>query len=228
MTNDEYFADKIEREVSFYESRVQRINADYLAQVEKLAKHTEDSAWAKFRRDTLRPGLTTPELNDFRRRLEDGQLWAKFYRDIMQPNLITAKLNNIRLKLEDKQLQEADACLKTLKMNIEVVDRALTTPIFQKGLKFPGGSAKRRDVLTRLIEDSLERLGGDASPDKVLEDIRDKPGIQEIDEETKTVFWRAARGKHKETKFKSFQNRVGNRRPGGKRRKVLHKISSEG
>jgi hypothetical protein len=176
-----YVADKIEMRLSFYETQLQRVDAKYLAQVEKLARRTSDAAL------------------------------ANTFRYAVDPRWIRSAIDSIRMELEAGQILEADAALERLKNRLEFVEAHLKRPIFRMGLKFdPRNHGPRRDVLARLMDNSLNRLGQKATADAVLDDIRDAPEIQEIDDE-KTILWRGTHGE-KTTGFKAFQNRLAKRR----------------
>jgi hypothetical protein len=178
----QYLTDKIERGVSFYETQAQRIDGRYLAQVEKLATRTQDPMLAEFFRDTVRPGS------------------------------IASAIGTIRFRLRAGQIVEADMALDRLGRNLDFVEQHLTGPIFRKGLKFSGGHGRRRDVLTRAIDEALAQLGRNARTNPVLDHIRTAPGIQDIDPDDNTIVWRDAQRQERTTTFKAFQNRVSDRR----------------
>jgi hypothetical protein len=100
-----YFRDKIERALSFYETRISGITPAYLAQVEKLAKRTEDPVLADHYRKTVRPDRIESAVADIRRQLEMGLI------------------------------READRALDRLKVNLELLESHLKHPFFRTGAK---------------------------------------------------------------------------------------------
>jgi hypothetical protein len=89
-----------------------------------------------------------------------------------------------------------------------------------RGERFEDGPKEpRRDLLTRLIDESLARLGKNATAKKIWEDIEGRPGIQEATDQI--IHWRNRQGSEKTTTFKAFQNRV------SERRKIFHNYSGK-
>ena len=85
-------------------------------------------------------------------------------------------------------------------------------PLF-KGIRFTDGPKQpRRDLLAKLIDDALIKLGRDAKPVQVLGHIKKNAAVQDVDPDDLTIFWRDRRGTEKTTKFKAFKNRVSARR----------------
>lgn len=179
----QYLTDKIERRVSFYETQAQKIDGRYLAQVEKLATRTK---------------------------AKDPVL-AEFFRDTVRTGSIASALATIRFRLRAGQVVEADMALDRLGRNLEFIDQHLAQPIFRMGAKFYGERGPRRDAITRLIDEALNELGRKASARVVLDQIRAAPSIQDIDSDG-TISWRNARGEERTTTFRTFQNRVADRR----------------
>ena len=107
-----YFEEKIELALDFYEARLIRIDKDYLAGVERLAKRTKDL------------------------------VLADFFRDTMKPTRISAALINIRFHLSQGALVEADMALERLKREIDSVEAHLRSPVLNAGLGTSRGGAK--------------------------------------------------------------------------------------
>jgi hypothetical protein len=179
----QYLTDEVERGVSFYETQAQKIDGRYLAQVEKLATRTK---------------------------AKDSVL-AQFFRDTVQPGSIASAKGTIRFRLRTGRIVEAHMGLKRLGRNLEFIDQHLAQPIFRMGAKFYGERGPRRDAITRLIDEALNELGRKASAKEVLDQIRAAPSIQDIDFDG-TISWRNARGEERTTTFRTFQNRVADRR----------------
>ena len=92
-------------------------------------------------------------------------------------------------------------------------------PTLVKGIRFtPGPNEKRRDLLAKIMDRALTKLGRDAPADKVLShiEVEADPAIQEVDDD-QTIWWRDNKGREQKTTFKTFQNRL------SARRKLFHK-----
>jgi soluble cytochrome b562 len=100
-----YFSEKIETAASFYKTRARLIDAAYLAQVEKLAKQTDD------------------------------KVLAEFFRRTMQSDRIVSAVDDIRTLLKEGQIIEADRALERLEKNLEFVESHLRYPFFRTGAK---------------------------------------------------------------------------------------------
>jgi len=129
---------------------------------------------------------------------------------LVQPGRIKSVLDTTRYYLTMRKIVEADQGIERLERQLLYVEQKLTRPIFSMGLKFFGERGGRRDLLTRAIDEALEQLGREATPNAVLDHIRAARGI-DIDSD-KAIFWRNAKGREKTTTFKSFQNRIAKRR----------------
>jgi hypothetical protein len=177
-----YLSEKIELRVSIYEDKLRQVDGRYLSKVAKLAK------------------------GDLKR-----EEFVQLLTQLVQPARIASALATIRFRLKTGKIVEADQDLERLERELLYVEQNLKHPILRKGLKFSGEHGRRRDVLTRAIDEALAQLGRNAKTDPVLDHIQTAPGIQEIDPD-KTIVWRDARGKERTTTFKAFQNRVSERR----------------
>jgi len=135
---------------------------------------------------------------------------AQFFRDTVRPGSIASAIDTIRFRLRAHEIVNADMALDRLGRNLEFVEQHLAQPIFRMGSKFYGDRGPRRDALTRLIDETLNELGRGTSARAVLNHIRAAPGV-DIDSDG-AIFWRNAQGKDRTTQFKTFQNRVSDRR----------------
>jgi hypothetical protein len=133
MKIEQYFGDKIEQAIRFYESRSKKIDGAYLAQVEKLAERSEDLVWARFVRETV------------------------------QPNRIAEVLRRIRFLLAQGEVVQADRALERFKRNIEWVEQHLARPYLMAGIGTSRGGKKsaaakwanvdgRADKMRRMFE----------------------------------------------------------------------------
>jgi hypothetical protein len=112
MELDQYFREKIERELHFYEGRAALIDDRYIAQVERLAKRTTDKAV------------------------------ARFFLETMTADRIKARVADIRDYLQSGRIIEADQMTERLKRNIHIVDDHIRHPYFAAGAKVSLGGKK--------------------------------------------------------------------------------------
>jgi hypothetical protein len=81
-----------------------------------------------------------------------------------------------------------------------------------RGQQFEAGPKQpRRDVLARLIDEALAKLGRDATTSAVLHHIEGAEAVQEIDYGAWKIYWRGG-GRERKTSFKAFANRLSERR----------------
>jgi hypothetical protein len=97
MKVEEYFGDKIERRIRFYESCLKKIDAAYLAEVEQVVK----------------------------RRFKDDPMWARFFRESVQPNYNAGELDHIRFLKTRGKIIEADRALERFRNRVEFVEQHL-------------------------------------------------------------------------------------------------------
>jgi hypothetical protein len=116
MTPADYFREKIERRVAFYEAQSRQIDDKYLAEVKKLAARTRDPVLAEHFRETMKPGR------------------------------IAAALDHIRALLREGEIIEADQCLEMLQTNLEFVESHLRHPYFRAGAGTKLGGKKGADA----------------------------------------------------------------------------------
>jgi hypothetical protein len=125
-----YLKDKIERDVSFYETRISRVTPAYLAQVEKLAKRTKDP------------------------------LLADHFRKTVRPDRIASAVADIRMQLKTGQIIEADRALDYLKENLNDVESRLKYPFFQTGAKqrkYLDGERTKTNAKRRRVANQIHR-----------------------------------------------------------------------
>jgi hypothetical protein len=133
MKNEDYFADKIERSVGFFESRLQKIDGAYLALVERRAARFKD------------------------------KIWARFFRETVNPKCMAEELNRIRFLVAQGKIVEADRTLDRLKSGVELVERHLAHPYLTAGIRTSQGGKKsaaakrgsadgRADKMRRMFE----------------------------------------------------------------------------
>jgi hypothetical protein len=113
----EYFREKIERELQFYERGADLIDAKYVAEVEKLAKRTPDKQLAQFFLETVNPDRIKAEIAHIRAILQHS-------------------------RVVEAQIVEADRELELLKSNIHAVEERLRRRFFIAGLKRSVGGQK--------------------------------------------------------------------------------------
>jgi hypothetical protein len=106
-----YLAEKIELALTFYESRLARIDKNYLAGIDRLANRTRD------------------------------RVLADFFRQTMNPGRISSALSHIRFCLSQGQIVEADKALERLKSSIDTVEGYLRRPVLNAGLGTSRGGA---------------------------------------------------------------------------------------
>jgi len=116
MNLTEYFTDKIERRLSFYEERSRLIDARYAAQIERRV-----------------------------RRLKADDVLANFFRNTVNPRRIEAEIDDIRTLLQAGSVIDADRSLERLQTNLEFVENHLRHPIFTLGLKQTAALDRRRE-----------------------------------------------------------------------------------
>lgn len=125
-------------------------------------------------------------------------------------------IHNVRRDLANVDFERA--CRRCLELGHIVTECRLVTEkgaIFEHGMRFrsDGPKAPRCDALNRLIDEAFDNLGLTATAAQVLEYVRaDKKTVQEVGEDEYEIYWQDARGRDQMTSFKSFQNRVSNRR----------------
>jgi hypothetical protein len=105
----EYLQGKIERRLQFYEMGAKRIDAPYLAEVERLARQTE-------KRDP-----------------HGGDDYARFYRERMTQGYILWAIDRIRFLLRLGKVDEADRRAEQLHNEIQFVDGLLRRRYFAAG-----------------------------------------------------------------------------------------------
>jgi hypothetical protein len=113
----QYFREKIERELQFYETRAELIDAKYVAEVERLAKRTPDPAVASFFRTTMGRDRIKAEVAHIRAILQHS-------------------------RIVEAQIVEADRELERLKGNIHAVEERLRRRFFIAGIKVSSGGNK--------------------------------------------------------------------------------------
>lgn len=107
-----YLEEKIKLAMAFYEDRLSRIDQNYLAGIERLAKRTKDP------------------------------ILADFFRTTMTPARISSALANIRFRLSQGQIVDADMALERLKREIDAVEAHLRTPVLRAGIATARGGSK--------------------------------------------------------------------------------------
>lgn len=112
MTAADYFKEKVELALDFFEARLRLIDDRYLAGVEKLALRTKD------------------------------QSLAEFYRQAVRPSRIGTVVRTIRFHLDQGEIVEADMALEQLKRDVEKVQIELSRPALKAGLGKSRGGAK--------------------------------------------------------------------------------------
>lgn len=156
----EYFANKIERKIRFYESRSKKIDGAYLAEVERQSNRFED------------------------------EVWARFFRETVQPGRIAGELHRIRFLVAQGKIDEADRALERFEDRVELIERHLARPYLIAGIATSQGGKKsaatkranvdgRADKMRRMFE--KERAKG------LLKGEADKAVARFFKVSTKTV-----------------------------------------
>jgi hypothetical protein len=143
VTTEEYFAEKIERRIRFYESCLKKIDAAYLAEVARVAK----------------------------RRFKDDPIWARSFREAVQPSYIAGELNHVRFLLAQGKIVDADRALDRFQARVEWVEQHLAHRYLTAGMGTSRGGKKaaaakkdntngQADQMRRMW--SKRRVGGDS------------------------------------------------------------------